>query len=127
MDRIVAIGSPLPAWPAPASAGRDAASIQDVPWVSPPELAAAAALDPAAVYSARPEDPATDQQRMLHLISHVDAACFISLLQTMDPMPYDYRARAEYKRFYAQLHEVLEVPVQSLDSAPADRPADPAR
>jgi hypothetical protein len=55
----------------------------------------------------------------------VDAACFISLLQTMDPMPYDYRARAEYKRFYAQLNDVLEVPVRSLDSPPVERPMEP--
>ena len=30
-------------------------------------------------------DPATDQERMLHFMSHVDAECFISLLQVTDP------------------------------------------
>jgi hypothetical protein len=32
-------------------------------------------------------------------------------LQILDPLPDDYRARSEYKRFYRQLHETLEVPL----------------
>jgi len=58
----------------------------------------------------KPRDPATEQQRTLHFISHINAECFISLLQTMDPMPHDHMAQAEYRRFYRQLHDTLEVP-----------------
>ncbi len=65
-----------------------------------------ASLDPT-----RPADPATQEQLTLHFMSHINAECFISLLQTMDPLPYDGQARAEYRRFYGQLHDVLEIPV----------------
>ncbi len=60
---------------------------------------------------------------MLHFISHIDANCFISLLQILDPMPDDYRARAEYRRRYEQLQETLEVPLPPQDP-PAVPPAD---
>ena len=53
---------------------------------------------------------------MTHFISHVNAECFIALLQTMDPMPDDYRARSEYKRFYRELHETLELPAAPQDT-----------
>jgi hypothetical protein len=63
-------------------------------------------------------EPGADQQRMLHLISHVDAECFISLLQILDPKPDDYGARAEYKRRYEQLRQALEVPLPPADPQP---------
>lgn len=55
-------------------------------------------------------DPATDQGRMLHLMSHVDAECFVSLLQITDPLPDDWQARKEYKRFYRDLRDTMTVP-----------------
>ena len=69
-------------------------------------------------------DPAAEQQRMLQFISHVDANCFISLLQMQDPMPDDPRARAEYKRFYRELHETLEVPLPPQDPQPVRLPTE---
>jgi hypothetical protein len=66
----------------------------------------------------RGSDATAEQQRMLHLISHVDAECFISLLQMLDPKPDDYRARAEYKRRYEELREALEVPPPPVDPQP---------
>jgi hypothetical protein len=47
-------------------------------------------------------------------MSHIDATCFISLLQILDPLPDDYRARAEYRRHYRQLHETLEIPAEAV-------------
>ena len=108
MDRLVAIGSPLPPRPAPEAA-RCAESTQTPPWASPTQPNPAAVLD-----FATPEDPAAQQQAMRHFIGHIDAECFISLLQTMDPLPDDSRARAEYRRFYRELREILEVPLLPL-------------
>jgi hypothetical protein len=110
MDSPRAIGSSLPMWQARSLAGHNAESASFASLVLPPEPNSTATLD-----FGHGSDPATEQQRMLHFISHVDAECFISLLQTVDPMPDDYRARAEYKRFYRQLHETLEVPLPAQD------------
>jgi hypothetical protein len=117
MDRLSAIGSPLPSWPARSLASRAADFGAYAPLIQP------AAPNP----TAAPGDPqrsvsATDQ-RMMHLISHVDAECFISLLQTMDPMPDDYLARAEYKRRYRKLREALEAPLPPPDPESACLPA----
>jgi hypothetical protein len=63
----------------------------------------------AALDRTKPRDPAIEQQTM-HFISHINASCFISVLQILDPLPGDYQAQAEYRRFYRQLHEGLETP-----------------
>jgi hypothetical protein len=94
---------------------------------SAPYAAATSAAEPnptSALKSLRGSDPATQQRLMLHFISHIDAECFISLLQTVDPKPDDYRARAEYNRFYHQLRESLEVPLAPQDPLPAGPPAE---
>ena len=65
-------------------------------------------------------DPDKAHEAMLHFMSHVDAECFISLLQIQDPMPFDTRERTEWKRYYHQLHDVLEIPV-----LPSEPPATP--
>ena len=54
--------------------------------------------------------------------SHIDAECFISLLQILDPKPDDYRARAEYMRRYRQLRETLEIPLPPQDPQPGRLP-----
>jgi hypothetical protein len=59
------------------------------------------------------KDPEKARELMLHFMSHVDAECFVSLLQIQDPMPYDWRDRAEWRRFYRDLHNALEIPVMS--------------
>jgi hypothetical protein len=69
-------------------------------------------------------DPAEEQRRIMHFISHIDAACFISLLQIVDPMPDDERRRAEYRRYYHQLREVLETPPPPPEPQPAGVPID---
>ena len=74
----------------------------------------------AAFDSLQRDDPATQQQKTLHFISHVNAECFISLLKIMDPKPDDYRARAEYKRYYNQLRETLEVPLPPSAHLPTE-------
>ena len=122
MDRLPAIESSLPAWQARMLASRAADAVLSAPWDSPEEP-----NQIEAIVAAKSMDPATQKQLTLHLMSHIDAECFISLLQTMDPMPYDYRARAEYKRFYRQLHEVLEVPPPIPDAQPVATPSDPLR
>lgn len=61
-------------------------------------------------------DPATDQERMLHFMSHVNAECFISLLQVTDPLPEDWQARSEYRKFYRQLRDTLTTPILPTDS-----------
>jgi hypothetical protein len=106
MDSLAAIGSFLSPLQARVLAGRDVKPAPYAPGIPPAESNPTAALD-----SAQRRDPATEQQRMLHFISHIDAECFISLLQILDPTPDDYRARAEYKRFYRQLRDTLEVPL----------------
>jgi len=120
MDRLSSIESSLPVWQALMLASREADSAPYAPWGSPEEPNPIEAIG-----SAKSIDPAEQKQLTLHLMSHIDAACFISLLQTMDPMPYDYRARAEYKRFYRQLHEVLEVPPPLPATQPVSTPSDP--
>ena len=107
MDRLPAIGSPLPALPPRASAPHDAESSLFAALMSPGESGHAAPL----LDAIKSGDPATEQQRIAHFTSHVNAECFIALLRTMDPMPEDYQARAVYQRFYRQLHEVLEIPL----------------
>ena len=70
----------------------------------------------AALDRMKPRDPATEQQLTMHFISHINASCFISLLQILDPLPDDYQVRAEYRRFYRQLHESLEIPPPPRDA-----------
>ncbi len=122
MDRLVAIGSPLSPWPAHALDSPGAGPNQGSRWIQATEPNSDAPLD-----SASSKDTAAEQQRTLHFLSHVDAECFISLLQTMDPMPDDYRARAEYKRFYRQLQGTLEVPLPPPDPRPLEPSSDPLR
>ena len=105
MDRLLAIGSDLPQPQVPMLAIRDAEMAPFGALVSGPEANSVATLD-----GTRPRDPATEQQLTMHFISHINASCFISLLQILDPSPDDYRARAAYQRFYRQLHESLEIP-----------------
>ena len=121
MDRLLAIGSTLPAWPTRAPASRDAGSAGNPAWIAAMGENPAAAPEPA-----QPKDPAADQQRMLHFISHVNAECFISLLQTVDPKPDDYRARVEYRRRYEQLRESLVIPLPPQDGPPVNG-TDPLR
>lgn len=120
MDRLPAIESRLPAWQTSMLANRGADAVpgaQLFPWTEPDSTAAPS--------SAKGKDPAAEQQRMLTFISHVDAECFISLLQVVDPLPDDYRARAEYKRYYRQLRDSLEVPLSPPDPQPVRTPMDP--
>ena len=104
MDSLPAVGTSLPMRQSGVAATRDATAGSFAPIL-------AAEQNPPAALSGHGGDPAADQQRMLHFISHVNAECFISLLKIMDPKPDDYRARAEYKRYYNQLRETLEVPL----------------
>lgn len=114
MDSVLAIGSSLAPRQVRPAAARDPELGAFIATVS-----AAEPNTPAGPASVTTEDAADDRQRMLHFISHVDAACFISLLQTMDPMPADSRLQAEYKRHYRQLREALEVPLPPQDQPPA--------
>jgi hypothetical protein len=104
MDPVLAIGtSPaLPrAWAVPAI------EATPVPYPPPP----LAEPDPAApAHTVNGGDPAGEQGLVTHFISHVNAACFVSLLQILDPMPDDERKRAEYRRYYSQLRESLQLP-----------------
>jgi hypothetical protein len=107
MDRLLGV-APLPQISAPLPAPAT---------VGPPQAPLLAEFGPAALLDfAEPADPVARKQAMAHLIGHIDAECFISLLQTMDPLPDDPRARAEYRRFYRQLREALEVPLLPLDA-----------
>jgi hypothetical protein len=119
MDSLPAIGPSLPPRQVRSLTNRDVESASFAQLMSPADPNPAAALDPA-----QRGDPATEHQRMLHFISHVDAECFISLLQTADPVPDDSRARAEYRRFYRHLGESLEVPLPPPDAQPLDMPAE---
>jgi hypothetical protein len=112
MDSLFALGSRLPVRQSNSPANLVAAAASDF-LLNEPGGAATVLEAP------KHDDPADDRQRMMHFISHIDAACFISLLQTVDPMPDDYRARAEYKRFYRQLRDSLEVPLPPSDSQPS--------
>jgi len=118
MDSIVAIGAALPSCQARllANLGADPA-----PFAA---LAAAAEPDTAPVLgSAQGGATSTQRQLTLHFISHIDAECFISLLQTMDPLPAGSRAQAEYKRFYHHLRDSLEVPLPPQDPQPPGVPS----
>jgi hypothetical protein len=111
MDGVSRPDSASAIWQARLSEARAADS---APWA--PAIANDAGEEPFATVlrSADPLDPAdaaTDQERMLHFMSHVDAECFISLLQVTDPVPDDWQARAQYKRFYGQLRETLTIPL----------------
>ena len=111
MDPI-APGSPLPIWHARVSASRDPQSELLAPLASEAGFASdlMAALDSSAG-KYRP----TQQQSALHLLSHVDAACFISLLQVLDPKPQDFQGREQYKRYYRKLEGVLTLPVPTQE------------
>ena len=111
MDGVSRRDSASAIWQARMSEARAADS---APWA--PAMASDAGEEPFATVlrSADPLDPAepaTDQERMLHFMSHVDAECFISLLQVTDPAPDDWQARAQYKRFYRDLRDTLTVPL----------------
>jgi hypothetical protein len=108
MDPL-ALGSSLPIWPACTPATRDPESEMYSAPTSSPNAGFAADLM-AALNSTPGKDQPTQQQSALHLLSHIDAACFISLLQILDPKPDDFRARAEYKRRYQKLEGVLTLP-----------------
>ena len=71
------------------------------------------------------KDPVREQQAMAHLMSHIDAECFISLLKVMDPPPDDVRDKAEYRRRYALLRQALELPTPSPIPLPITAPRDP--
>jgi hypothetical protein len=120
MDRLLGVASDR-LWLAPLSAAGDAGSAQ-APWASSAEPNPAAVID-----FSQPADPAAGQQKMRHFISHIDAECFISLLQTMDPLPDDPRARTQYRRFYRQLREVLELPMLPIDPPPVGAASDPVK
>jgi hypothetical protein len=123
VDPPLAIGSALPSWQSRAVANRD-------PETAPLALPMSRTTQPdlgQTLDALGRGDPATDQQVMRHFISHVNAECFISLLKILDPKPDDYRARAEYKRYYAQLRETLEVPLPIPDPQPAGVAVDPLR
>jgi hypothetical protein len=122
MDPLLAIGSSPPTLQTRLLANRDAEAAVCSPRYSAIEPDLAATLD-----ALKQGDPATDRQVMRHFISHVNAECFISLLKILDPKPDDYRARAEYKRFYQQLQETLEVPLPIPDPQPAGATTDPLR
>jgi hypothetical protein len=106
MDPISA-GTPIVPVPGGAPAGRTA-DFASSPFGA--ELSAAADI-PSLLDPANRADPQREQELTLHFMSHVSADCFVSLLQTMDPMPYDEIKRAEWRRFYTQLHDSLVVPV----------------
>lgn len=124
MDSLLATGSPLSSplsGPTPLLPENGIAAPAPTPtYVSTMDLDLEAALE-----AVKTGDPAAQQQAMRHFVSHIDADCFVSLLQTMDPMPEDSRARAEYRRFYRELREVLTVPAQSLDPGDAGSATDP--
>ena len=122
MDSLAAIGSYMPPAPTRLPASRDAAAAESAPWASETERDLMAALD-----RSHPDDPQREHQAVLHLLSHVNAECFISLLQIMDPMPHDYQGRVQYKRFYQKLHEVLEIPLPPPDPQPVVLTSDPLR
>jgi hypothetical protein len=71
------------------------------------------------------KDPVKEQQAMDHLVSHIDAECFISLLKMMDPPPDDVRDKAEYRRRYSLLRQALELPAPLPNPLPIATPRDP--
>jgi hypothetical protein len=126
MDPVQAIGSSLSVSRANMLAARAVESVLSQVPTSQSDRSLPAVLD--AIPGA---DPATRQQLMAQFKSHVDAACFLSLLQILDPLPDDERDRAEYKRRYRQLRDVLELPPPLPDprpiGAPPGCPIDPLR
>ncbi|MGD0861816.1 MAG: hypothetical protein ABSA21_03540 [Candidatus Limnocylindrales bacterium] len=119
MDSLLAVGSSLPPVQGRSLASRDAESAPFIRISPPAEPNPTAPLD-----SVQRGDPADDQQRMMHFLSHIDAECFISLLQILDPMPDDSRAQAEYKRHNRQLRDALEVPLPPQNPQPVGLPTD---
>jgi hypothetical protein len=118
MNSILALGSSSPVRQVTAPESRAAdATVYETPTSSEEENPVQAAFD-----SLQGGDPAAQHEKTLHLISHVNAECFISLLQITDPKPDDYRARAEYKRFYGHLRQSLETPVTRPTPYPDDSP-----
>jgi hypothetical protein len=113
MDSARAIGSPASAVQAYMLATREAEAAACAAPYSRTESDLAAALD-----TGGSADPAKQQQATLHLISHIDAECFVSLLQILDPLPDDERDRAEYRRRYRQLQDALVIPLPPPDPAP---------
>jgi 3D (Asp-Asp-Asp) domain-containing protein len=69
-------------------------------------------------------DPSVEQTATMSFISHVDAECFISLLQMMDPKPTAEEGKAQNQRYYAQLRSVLVIPAPPPDPARLGLPAD---
>ena len=119
MDRVQAVGASSTAWQMLLHESRMADSAPWAAQMAEPEATPMGSLD------ANASESADQEQLTLHFMSHISAECFISLLQTMDPLPDDERDRAEYKRFYRQLHDVLEVPLPPADPRPIGTPADP--
>jgi hypothetical protein len=127
MSSVPSLGTSMSALQAYMNAAREAQSSQATESYS--QTAAGLPAVPAAPSH---EDAADQQQRMLHFISHIDAECFISLLQMQDPPPMDSRDRAEYRRRYHQLREALVIPLPPGDSERSDPaipslPIDPRR
>jgi hypothetical protein len=82
---------------------------------------------PASIDALNARDPVRAKQTMTHFVSHVNAECFLSLLQIMDPLPDDERKRATYRQYYRQLRDVLTVPVppSPVDPRTDARTSDP--
>jgi hypothetical protein len=79
--------------------------------------------DPAATFdSLNRSDPVRAQQLIQHFISHIDAACFVSLIQILDRRPDDERYRAEYDRRYRLLRQALELPPPLPETRPVETP-----
>jgi hypothetical protein len=116
MDPVVSAGSSLAAWQQRLAESRAAQPSPFAPASTPfgAELSAAADI-PALLDPANRAGPKREQELLTHFMSHVSADCFVSLLQAMDPMPYDEIKRAEWRRFYAQLHDSLVIPVPPSD------------
>jgi hypothetical protein len=113
---LLAIGSCPPSWQARALASPDVVTAH-AHVASQTEPNEKATLNATTI-----SDPAAEQQRMLHFMSHINAECFISLLQIVDPMPDDYRARSAYKHRYRELRESLEIPLPPQDPQPRGSP-----
>jgi len=118
MDPLVALGSTLPLRQPGTAETRGGESVVCPPASSSTEPSPAlAAFD-----SLQRDDPATQQQKTLHFISHVNAECFISLLQITDPKPDGSRARVEYNRYYRHLRQTLETPLPTPEPYPPHPP-----
>jgi hypothetical protein len=113
MDPLSAFRSSLPARPTDLPASRDLDPAPVSAFAS--DLGFAAELV-AALDSSTGSSPEEQQQAVLHLLSHVDAACFISLLQTLDPKPHDQQRLAEYRRYYRNLESVMTLPAPARDA-----------